>query len=379
MFGKFLIKTKDASFFLVKWLVFFFLCILEQLYKLIFFIILIYKKKFGKNKKFTLKVISVGNLSVGGTGKSVFVQFLIQNIKNRNNSAKNQKSYIGAIVLRGYKGLNEKTGNSFLVSDGKKVFCNSDFSGDEAYMLASNLKIPIGVGKNRDKSCELLKNKINLDYVVLDDAYQNFDVKKDFEVLLLDATKPFENGHCLPAGYLREKDYSRADAIIFTHSDRVDNFYLEKFKKNKLKDFDKQKIFLAKHIPIGLYLENIHKVKIQKLKNKSFLIFAGIGSFKYFYEDIKSLSLNVVDVLKFDDHYHYTKYDLLKIIITAKESKLDGIITTQKDWVKVKSFFKDIDLQKKIQFYVLKVGFKFLNKNDFENFFDLLRCKLRLK
>ena len=180
------------------------LCFFELFYKCVFFFKKKYKNFFQKKFISSFKIISIGNLSVGGTGKTVFSQFLIKNLENLK----------GSVVLRGYGGENEKTPENFLVSNGIDIFCDSFFCGDEAFMLANSLEVPIVIGKNKKKSCLILEQfesneKQKIDYIILDDAYQNFSIKKNVEILLLDAIKPFENGHCLPAGRLREKDLSR--------------------------------------------------------------------------------------------------------------------------------------------------------------------------
>ncbi len=347
-------------------------CFFEQIYKFFFFLVLFFKKNLKKSKNFNFKIISVGNLSVGGTGKSVFVQFLIKNISDKS----------GAIVLRGYKGQNEKTGNSLLVFDGKNFFCNPNFCGDESYMLADSLRCPVVVGKNRAKSCTLLMQKkldlnldLDLDFVVLDDAYQNFAVKKDFEILLIDAKKPFENNHCLPAGRLREKDYLRADAIVLTHADIVDLKTIENIKNKLLKNFDKNKIFAGRHKICGLFLNNLHEEELGSLKGKRFLVFAGIGMFDHFLDDMRRLCLKI-DFMEFRDHHDYTKNDLRVILDTVKNKKLDGVITTQKDWVKIQSIVSCFEQSEKINFYISRVGFEFLTHSDHINFLNLLGSSL---
>jgi tetraacyldisaccharide 4'-kinase len=177
---------------------------LELFYQAGFFLVTRFKRYRG-NKSVPFKVISVGNLSVGGTGKSVFVQFLSKKLDRPS-----------AILLRGYKRKNKK--NILIDIDNKNKYRPSDV-GDEALMFSQKLDSPIVVGKSRIKSVELLKkycenkNK-KIKFLLLDDGYQNFQLKKDCEILLLDARAPFDNNHCLPAGRLREKDFSRADIII---------------------------------------------------------------------------------------------------------------------------------------------------------------------
>lgn len=343
---------------------FFILCFFELIYRNIFFSVNFFKRKFNKSYRCSCKVISIGNLSVGGTGKSVFTLFLIKKLYPKKC----------AVVLRGYKGENEKTGRSFLVSDGNQIFCSADFCGDEAFMIAQSANVPIVVGKNRAESCSLLENflenkKEKLDFIILDDAYQNFSVKKDFEFLLVDARKPFENGHCLPAGKLREKNYLRASAIILTHADLVDNENLEKIKRDFFPRFDKEKIFLGQHKPVGLVL-NRENVDIEKLVNKKFLVFAGIGSFDQFISSVENLGIEIFKTIEFPDHYNYLVEDLNLISRILKENNFDGAITTQKDFVKISNLLKKNPQLRDLIIYILDISFDFLNKNSYHSFIN---------
>ncbi len=372
-------------------ILFYFLCFLEIFYKVGFACILFFKKKIYKSRSFPFKVISVGNLSVGGTGKSVFVQFLIKKFINKPSHSSLQSALMRdgglrltgkkcAIVLRGYKGKNEKTGKSFLVSDGKAIFCQPDFCGDEAFMLVQNCKVPIVVGSDRAKSCNLLAQKFkDLDIVILDDAYQNFSVKKDYEFLLLDARKPFENGHCLPAGRLREKDYSRANEIILTHADLVNPDVLDNIKNNLLLSFDKTKIFSGKHKVSGLFLLNSKKINLDEVKNKNLLVFAGIGSFDQFVQSVKSLDVEIFKTINYLDHHKYKTKDLKNIIKIIKDNNLHGAITTQKDWVKLLSLIKEREDWQSLPLFVLNISFDFLLEKESKSFFYFSKKQLQYR
>jgi len=354
-------------------IVFKILCFIEFFYKAGFFCVSNFKKQFYKQSKFPFKVFSVGNLSVGGTGKSVFVQFIINNLTNFN----------GAIVLRGYKSKNEKSGESFIVSDGHRLFCEGvSFCGDEAFMMSQLLDVPVVVGANRAKSCELLNNYFlkkekKIDFVVLDDAYQNNKVKKDFEILLLDARKPLENGHCLPAGRLRENDYSRANAIVLTHANFVKPSSLEKTKNKLLKNFSYENIFSGKHGFSHLTLLNSGETDLNYVKNKRFLIFAGIGTFEYFKESVRQLNVDIFKSIEYPDHHKYSSKDLNTIIETIKNNSLFGAITTQKDWSKLFPLLKKIKGWEKLPIYILNVSFEFLTDTNKKHFLAKLNKELK--
>lgn len=351
-------------------ILFIFLLFFEKIYLVCFKLVIFFKKKLG-NKKVNFKVISVGNLSVGGTGKSVFVQFLAENLKNRS-----------AIISRGYGASKDKSSKSKIVSDGNKIFYPASIVGDEPFMIASNLiarnlKIPVIVGKNRFESVKLLSSLQSpldaktISYVILDDGYQNFLLKKDFEILLLDARKPFENGHCLPAGRLREKDFSRSDAIIFTHADKVKNKSNNFFSK-----LSKKNLFYGKHKFSKLLYLNKKEILPKDLKSKKILAFAGIGSFGSFIQSIKDLKFNIAKEIEYPDHHQFIEQDIKNVLKNFKKYNCDCIITTSKDWVKVISFLSKIKDYKNLPIYVLEIEFAFLTDSERIRFLSLVESVL---
>ena len=334
--------------------VFYILCFFEQVYKIIFGVALYFKRRSAPFRS-KLRVLSVGNLSVGGTGKSVLVSFLVQNLPQ----------FHSLVVLRGYRGENEKNKKSFFVSDGVKMFCAPSFCGDEAFMFATFLKVPVVVGANRGAACRLVEKKSLCMHIkkpgliFLDDAYQNFQVKKDCQVLLLDARKPFENGHCLPAGRLREKDFSRADFILLTHSDKIARSQLHDIKKNLL-SFPQEDIFCVRHKINDVSLFGVKPIALQGVERRRFFVIAGIGSFDYFLENIKELKVEIFGFQEYPDHCKYTKRDVKFLANIVHRDDLDGVITTQKDWVKLKPIVEKLNRREMFNVYVVGVTFDFL-------------------
>jgi len=361
----------NKLFFFEK-IIFYFLCVLEKNYQAIFFCVNFLKKKSGGYRVKYATVISVGNLSVGGTGKSVFVQFLVKEfcVQNKNS----------AIFLRGYKSNLTRTGESFLICDGKEKLYDPKLCGDEAYMLAEHLQVPIVIGKNRVASHRKLKafcqrENSKIDYIFLDDAYQNHSLKKDFEILLLDARRPFENGHCLPAGRLREKDYSRADIIVLTHADSVSQKRLHEVKSRMLMPFEQTKIFAGKHKTSGIFLQNSGEDQTQFLRKKNVLVFAGIGSIDGFVQSVKETGVVYATVLEYKDHYSYTLEDFKIIMQNVKKYSCIGAITTAKDWVKIKPLLSQLEKHEHISLYILNVEFEFLSNQEYSSFMRLMHKK----
>lgn len=383
---------------------------LELLYRLGKILAFHFKKYFGGKGPYPFKIISVGNLTVGGTGKSVVVPFIIQRLAGSS-----------AIVMRGYKGHIIRDGNSHLVTDGKHILLSACESGDEAMMYAQQEKVPVVVGKNRARSCDLLaflirKKGLNIKYVLLDDAYQNHAVKKDFEILVIDARKPFDNGHCLPAGYLREKDYTRADVIFLTHADAVSEQTRKEISQKLLCKFPQDRIFFGKHAPAGVYFHNkiflkpdsnlstgsgragfncargelvepFERINGSSYNNQSisnascrqikFLLVTGVGSRGGVLKTAQQAGLHIVKTVEFKDHHAYTLQELDNLIESMNHVGADAILTTSKDWVKISALCSKKPALNHMPFYVLRVSFEFLYQDEYARFDQLLTHSTR--
>ena len=197
-----------------------------------------YQKKIFKSRKLPCKVISVGNLTVGGTGKTPMTIHLARRLSCQG--------YKTAVISRGYGGRSEKS--AAIVSDGHQILLQSDEAGDEPFMIARNLKhIPVIVGQNRVKAGWLAIEKFAPDVIVLDDAFQHLKLVRDIDLVLLDYHRPYGNKHLLPRGTLREpiSALARADAFILTRCDAVpgeDQAALKKIIGNR-------PVFKTVHIP----------------------------------------------------------------------------------------------------------------------------------
>lgn len=353
--------------YFILWLLFPF----EFLYIIGFKLVIAYKSFRGNRSFPQFKVIAVGNLTMGGTGKSVVVPFLA-------NLIGFQKS---AIVLRGYKGQVEHSGRSVLVSDGHQIFVTKEQSGDEAMMYGLEGNACVVVGKNRAQSLELLEDiqlqhQKKITHVLLDDAYQNHAVKKDLEILLLDARAPLGNGHCLPLGSLREKDYTRADIIILTHADRITHQHREHIKQHLLSKMPPACIFTGRHAPAGVFHLNKTKVPANQLAQKKFLLVAGVGSFQGVIHTVQSAGVSIVASKEFRDHHEYVQADLDELLGIMKREHCDGIVTTAKDWVKLQGLLSTLpDLQKSL-FYVVRVTFEFLSVQEYDDFLKVMKEKI---
>lgn len=299
-----------------------------------------YKKGIFNSKKLPCKVISIGNITVGGTGKTPMTIKVAQLIQSFG--------YKVVVISRGYRGSAEKTGA--IVSDGQTIYLSPETAGDEPFMIASTLKdIPVIVGQDRFKAGMTAIRKFKPDVIVLDDAFQHLKLKRDVDIVLLDFKQPFGNTHLLPRGVLREpvSSLSRGDAFILTRSNDADSspFYQKEYL------IEGKPVFKSFHKP---YIHKILKRKNQPskyddfefLKAKKVFVFSGLSSNKSFLRSVKGFGCNVTGFLEFPDHHWYSDKDFKTISLMAQKTGADLLITTEKDYVKIahKVISWDIDL-----------------------------------
>jgi len=279
-----------------------------------------------KVRGLSCKVISVGNITLGGSGKTPFVVYLAERLRD--------KGYRVAVLSRGYK---RKKGRGVdIVSDGERVLLNPDESGDEPYMLAQRLKgIPVIVGKNRYEAGRTAIEKFHTDILVLDDGFQHLPLKRDVDILLFDATQPFSTFRIFPAGVLREplSAINRADIIIFT---RCHHGYASEAGGSATSLRDDLPLYHSFMEPVELFdlNENIKK-DIACLANKKILAFCGIGNPESFRSTLLSLNADIRGFLVFPDHHSFSKEDMEKIHRLSFERNIDMVVTTEKDGIRL--------------------------------------------
>lgn len=272
-------------------------------------------------------VISVGNLTTGGTGKTPTVQWLVRVLQ-----AKNWK--IG-VVARGYGG--RLSGAGALVSDGHTTFLNALDAGDEAVLHARNLPgSVVAIGADRHRALEIAV-QAGAQVVVLDDGFQFWSLPRDFELVLLDAKRPFGNGRLLPLGRLREEReaLARADAVIMTRADRPTMDELGR-NRRKVEQLTRAPLFEAFHAPRDLRDEKSGAtLPLSHLKNQAVCAFAGLADNAQFYRLVRELTGVVVDtpLRERGDHHKWVKRDFWQWTSGALGGK--PFVTTEKDAVKV--------------------------------------------
>ncbi len=285
----------------------------------------LYKARLLKTRRLPHPVISVGNLTTGGTGKTPLVMYLAQTLKRTGLDP--------AILTRGYKGKAEHTGR--LVSDGSRLLTTPEECGDEAYLMATRLEgVPIAAGKNRYQSARLVpgfEENRNLVFI-LDDAYQHLQLFRNLDILVLDATDPLGDARLLPAGRLREPltALERADTIIVTRAHMAfdqEALETEIRRRNRV-----ARVSYFYHDAVGwVELRTGAVYPVRHLFHKRVLAVSGIGNPAVFLQDLNHYQIDVLENIEFRDHHHFRPHDLERIFYTARRLQAEAIVTTEKD------------------------------------------------
>ncbi len=320
-----------------------------------------------------VQVIAIGNLTVGGTGKTPVVEKFARELKDAGRNV--------AILSRGYRSkpppLGRRVMNRLLfrdeseppriVSDGKSLLLNSEVAGDEPYMLASNLKdVVVLVDKDRVKAGRYAIEKFGCDTLLLDDGFQYWKLRgRRHDVVLVDCQQPFGNEHMLPRGTLREppEHLARASTIFLTKSDGK----TAELRKRIHSLNPKAGIIECIHHP--LYFEDVftgERMDLDFLKGRKVGSLSGIAQPESFERSLASLGAQVVYAKRFADHHRYTQQEILNAINRGKKRQADFILTTQKDAVR----FPKID-RRDLPIYFMRVEIKILNGAD--DFRDCVR------
>ena len=290
---------------------------------------------------FKLPIISVGNITTGGSGKTPLVMYLANLlIKNGKNPG---------IVSRGY---GRKSQGLVVVHDGKEMKAKVESAGDEPFLMATILKsVPVIVCEDRREAIRHLVNSSTVNIIIMDDGFQHRKVKRDLDIITISANDTKNDYRLLPWGKLREpiKNINRSNAIVFT---KTDNFT----PPNMLAEF--QSIFkgnsiVSSIIPVLMRYDSsgYHK---SLPSSEVFFAFCGIGEPDSFMDSIGKLELKLGGKRIFSDHQEYTESVITELSAQIKSSNCAAIITTEKDWVKLPDSFLD-----EFDTFVIKIEMEF--------------------
>ncbi len=274
-----------------------------------------------------LTTISVGNLIVGGSGKTPFTIFLAQRLAERGVSV--------GIVSRGYRGR-LPSGRAAMVSDGHQILLTPEQAGDEPVMMARQFAGPIAVARRRIDGIELLQRCAQVDAVLLDDAFQHIRLARDFDLLLVNTERGLGNGWLLPAGPMRESlgAARRANAVVLIGRDRA----ADSLTPAQRAKFDRSEVFHATLRPRCLVQAEMGRWREIPIAivGRRVLAVSGLAETGGFYEMLRAHDAELVGVLEYPDHHKYTAADWQTISDAARQA--DMVLTTEKDLVKLERF-----------------------------------------
>ncbi|HBO85030.1 MAG: tetraacyldisaccharide 4'-kinase [Deltaproteobacteria bacterium GWC2_42_11] len=304
----------------------------------------LYHSNILKTNKLPCMVISIGNITVGGSGKTPMTIYLCRVLTAMDKKV--------VVLSRGYKG---KSKGINVVSDGCNIFMTADEAGDEPFLIASSLNgVPVIISRDRYSAGLFAIEKYKPDVILLDDGFQHIRLKRDIDIVLVDSIRGFGNGYLLPMGILREPVGSIKRAhIIFIKGNDME--IVNKIRENGI------------NAPVGFFEYIPHKlvnitdgtsIEPHRLKNKNIVAFAGIANPVSFSKTLEQLGALIKHYIVFSDHYQYLSRDIDRIMKSATDA--DYVITTEKDAVKIKNI-----LAENMAVYKLEIEVKVHNEQEF--------------
>jgi tetraacyldisaccharide 4''-kinase len=291
----------------------------------------LYDHKILKEVVFSCPVISVGNISVGGTGKTPCVIMLAQMLQ--------ENGFKPAILSRGYGGKSINPVN--IVSDGHKILLDSRIAGDEPFLIAQTLKgIPVITGAKRIVTGKIAVDQFGADMLICDDAMQHRQIFRDINLVLLDSRSLSGKNYLLPRGRLREPitELKRASAILLTRTNEADAQQINNQTEKSFK-IENIPIFRSIHRPQDIVSGDYSEQKpLSELKGKKIFAFCGIANPDSFRKTLSDVQAQVLSFDIFPDHHRYSISELGKIKSEFIDCRADFIVSTQKDGARLQEF-----------------------------------------
>jgi tetraacyldisaccharide 4'-kinase len=262
-------------------------------------------------------VLSVGNLTTGGTGKTPLVAWLCQTI-NQRSKIKNQNCQV-AILTRGYK-----------MQEG-------EMSDEPALLSAQCPGVAVIVNPDRVAGAAEAIRAHGAQVLIMDDGFQHRRLARDLDIVAIDATQPFGFGKMLPAGLLREPvaGLRRAHAVVLTRCDQLPQDTLEQIEEDVHRINHDLVIARSIHSPVGIRMHEGTEIGVEEIRGKRLFAFCGIGNPQSFFHTVERLDSRLVGSRVYDDHYRYETSDLNRIREEAVRQQAEMVLTTQKDWTKI--------------------------------------------
>jgi tetraacyldisaccharide 4'-kinase len=318
---------------------------------------LFFEKNVFKSRHVSAKVVSVGNITVGGSGKTPLVIFLADLLKRESKKV--------GVLSRGYR---RRTSGYQLVSDGEKIFTSVDQAGDEMFHTVNECKIPAAVSENRYKGAERLVKETGINVVLLDDGFQHRWIYRDVDILIFEQgflnETNFPNHFLLPTGNLREpfEAVKRADMVVINRKFSSKTGISDGLKKY----FENKPVFTSYYKAIG-FVDMTRKTEygIEEFKEQKSLVIAGIAKPASFLNILSQTKVDTQNKLIFVDHKDYSLKDIQKIRKKFYVTNSYSVVTTQKDAVKLLKYSEELD---DIDIFYLKIELRFDEENKFKKF-----------
>ncbi|MBT8377735.1 MAG: tetraacyldisaccharide 4'-kinase [Ignavibacteria bacterium] len=317
----------------------------------------LFDKKIFKSKKVNAEIFSIGNITLGGSGKTPVTIYITELLKMNGKKV--------GVLSRGYR---RKSRGFVLVSDGNEILSTVEKSGDEMYHTVLDCKVPAAVCENRVTGAEKLITQTGADTLVLDDAFQHRWIYRDLDIVVIEqrflTDERFFINSLFPAGTMREPFTSlkRADAIIINRKFTSKKNIPEKFSKY----FSGKKIFNGFYQAVGFYdLKSSSHFGLNEFEGQKSLVVSGIARPFSFLNVLSQTKVDTENKLIFRDHKHYTHKDIQLIRKAFYSTNSHSVVTTEKDAVKLSNFSKELD---DIDIYFLKIKFKIDDEDSFKGF-----------
>jgi len=330
----------------------------------------LYKAGLLQQHRLACRVISLGNITVGGTGKTPTAQRLAAIIRDMGHRV--------VILNRGYRaGWRGQVG---LVSDGRRIYMSVSEAGDEAFLLAKNLPgVAVVIGKNRTVTGDYAVANLKADFIILDDGYQHWQLARDLDVVLIDSINVFGNNFLLPRGTLREPltHLDRADAFLLTRADQASDDVRDVIRETLGRYNDRALVVESVHSPrCFIEIEEWYKgvrpetIALEAIRGQKVLAFSALGNPTSFEQSIANLGAELVEAVRYPDHHDYTMAEMQHIMLQAVDREVYALVTSEKDAVKIPSEF--IHSDRPLPVYVLGIEVRFVD--GYQELMDIIKA-----
>jgi tetraacyldisaccharide 4'-kinase len=279
-----------------------------------------------RTRRLACPVISVGNVTLGGSGKTPLVELAVRTLRDLGERP--------AIVSRGY---GRQSRGVLVVADGAGIHVPARLAGDEPSLLASRLPgIPVVVGESRWEAARAARDACGAGVIVLDDGFQHLSLAKDLEIVAVNGRAPWGNARLFPRGALREplRALRRADLVVVTNPRAAAE--VQSVVETLRGQAVRADVVTASYVVTGVFRAGAGTPPgPATLSGRRLLAFAGLAAPRGFADTLASAGAHVADLVEFPDHYWYRPEDLAEVAARARRAGCDGIVTTEKDWMRL--------------------------------------------